>query len=166
MSQFDNCPNRVGTFSYKWARSPYKINPNVPAHKHWCADMDFRCPEPILAALREEIERGIMGYGCTPDDLMKIIADYLSKQDWEDITEEYLNKHLIFSPGVVAGIGLLLHVLTKEGDAIMFNTPSYPHFFDTVAENKRKVVNNKMKCVDGNGLSILKILKRKLLKNK
>ena len=28
----------------------------------WVADMDFRCPEPVLEALRKREEHGVFGY--------------------------------------------------------------------------------------------------------
>ena len=86
---FDNPPSRVNTLSAKWQFEPYKINHDVPRHPHWCADMDFQSAPAIMEAMKTEVERGIFGYGCCPNDLHEIISNYLKEQNW-DLSVEYL----------------------------------------------------------------------------
>lgn len=145
---FDNPPSRIGTTSFKWGLQPYPINPESTLHPHWVADMDFQCCPAIIEAIKKEAERGIYGYSNKPKELFQHLATYLNEQGM-NINEEYLQKNVIFTPGVVAGVGLILTMLTEKGDAVIFQTPSYPHFFESVGDLDRKVVNNKMKYVNG-----------------
>ncbi|ELP92456.1 hypothetical protein EIN_523440 [Entamoeba invadens IP1] len=140
---FDNPPTRVGTNAFKYNITPYPVNKTVPIHPHWVADMDFQAPPAIREALTDLCKLGIFGYSSVPNELYRNITRYLSTHGW-DFTEDRLKQSLMFSPGVVSGIGLVLHAITKEGDAVLFNTPSYPHFFESVTETHRKVVVNKM----------------------
>ncbi|EDR29161.1 hypothetical protein, conserved [Entamoeba dispar SAW760] len=141
--QFDTLPCRIGTDSYKYSVRPYPINENVPLHPHWVADMDYPSCPVIIDAITKVAEKGIYGYANTPKDLYKIISHYLSKQGWE-LSEEHLKEVMILSPGVVTGICVILTALTNVGDSIMFQTPSYPHFFESVEGIDRKVVNNRL----------------------
>jgi cysteine-S-conjugate beta-lyase len=47
---FDTPIERRGTDSMKWLR--YRDRDILPM---WVADMDFRCPEPIVEALRRRV---------------------------------------------------------------------------------------------------------------
>ena len=56
-SIFDQTPPRTGTYSFKWEK--YQGTDILPA---WVADTEFRCADPILAALQTRIEHGNLGY--------------------------------------------------------------------------------------------------------
>ena len=56
---FDQIINRRDTESLKWHRYEEDVLPM------WVADMDFRSPEPVIAALQERVAHGVFGYYST-----------------------------------------------------------------------------------------------------
>ena len=60
---FDEIIDRTGTDSMKYDAGRV-YNPDLP-EKHipmWVADMDFACPQPMLDAMHERLNRRILGY--------------------------------------------------------------------------------------------------------
>mgnify|MGYP000927261880 FL=1 len=55
-SIFDTVLDRRATESLKWRAYAADVLPM------WVADMDFRSPEPVIAALHERVEHGVFGY--------------------------------------------------------------------------------------------------------
>ena len=97
------------------------------------ADMEFKCCDEILEALKEPISNGVIGYDC-PCEKLKWEKE---KNNW-DIKKEWI----VPVPGVVPGIANTILRNTKEGDAVIINTPVYPPFFNAIQLNNRVVVEN------------------------
>ena len=57
-SPFDEIIDRRSTQAYKWLRHDESVLPL------WVADADFKCPQPILDAIQDRIEHGVLGYHC------------------------------------------------------------------------------------------------------
>ena len=58
---FDEIIERRGTISSKWDDVGNRVgNPN--ALPMWVADMDFRCPQPVVDAMIRRAKSGIYGY--------------------------------------------------------------------------------------------------------
>ena len=101
--------------SVKWNRYPSEV---VPL---WVADMDFRCPEPVLRALHERVDQGMFGYGFNSGELAEVIPARLrSRYGWRVSTED-----IVFLPGVVPGINLACRAATQPGDAVLIQVPVY-----------------------------------------
>jgi cystathionine beta-lyase len=121
---FDTLPDRRNTESVKWRMIDEDVLPM------WVADMDFRSPEPVIQALKERIDHGVFGYPQDPDGLKETVVDWLARRhDW-DVTPE----DLVFLPGVVTGFNLAAHAVTRPGDGVLVQTPTYGPFFE-VAHN-------------------------------
>lgn len=113
---FDQVIDRCGTDSEKWSRYPREALPL------WVADMDFRSPEPVLQALHQRIDHGILGYGREPSKLREVIVARLQRlYHWQVEPEA-----LLFLPGVVIGFNLTCQALTSPGDGVLVQTPGYP----------------------------------------
>jgi cystathionine beta-lyase len=118
---FDCIVNRCGTDSVKWCYYPPDALPL------WVADMDFRSPEPVIAALRERVQHGVFGYGKEPPELRSIIIDRLYKlYDWQ-VSPDWL----VFLPGVVIGFNLTCRAFAAPGDGVLLQTPAYPPILAT-----------------------------------
>ncbi|MGB6380006.1 MAG: aspartate aminotransferase, partial [Syntrophobacteria bacterium] len=66
----------------------------------WVADMDFRSPPAVIAALHERADHGVFGYTAVPQDLVSEVQSQLKdKYDWV-IEEEWL----VWLPGLVTGL--------------------------------------------------------------
>jgi cystathionine beta-lyase len=62
---FDSPVDRRNTASLKWDR--YRGRDVLPL---WVADMDFKAPPAVTAALHHHVDHGVFGYTLPPDDLM------------------------------------------------------------------------------------------------
>ena len=111
----------------------------------WVADMDFRTPDFIVAAIRKRCEHEIFGYTYASDDYYNSIIEWVDyKHNWK-IKREWLT----YIPGIVKGIGFVIQFYTKPGDKVIIQPPVY-HPFRLVPHGMgREVVNNPLKLVDG-----------------
>jgi cystathionine beta-lyase len=124
LMHFDEVIDRRNTESLKWN---YYDDDVIPL---WVADMDFRCPKPVIEALHQRIDHGIFGYGLPPADLTTIIQDRMKGlYSWEIEPEE-----VSFVPGCVTGFNLAIHALCNKGDSVIVQTPVYPPFLSAPAE--------------------------------
>ncbi len=119
---FDEIINRTGTNSEKWDK--YKNTDILPM---WVADMDFKAPPPVLKALQERIDHGVLGYTMIPDGLDDIIIRRMKAlYDWK-IEKEWL----IWIPGVVSGLNVAARACGRLDQKIITTTPVYAPFFAT-----------------------------------
>ena len=51
---------------------------------------------------------------------------------------------IVFIEGVVPAISTAIQAFTKEGDAVLINTPVYPPFARSVKLNRRKLIENSL----------------------
>lgn len=113
---FDTIHDRRGTDSSKWARFPAGVIP-MPV-----ADMDFPSPEPIRRALRERVDHGFYGYGRAMTDFHDAFISRLKRRYGWDVSADAL----IPIPGVIPGFNMGLRALTKPGESVAIQLPSYP----------------------------------------
>ena len=141
---FDEIIDRRGTDAVKidgikkyWGREDL-----IPL---WVADMDFRTPLFVIDALRARLGHEILGYPIKPESWYTSIIHWLKdRYDWKVSASE-----LIFTPGVVAGLAMVLHALTKKGDKVMVQPPVYHPFFLLTEHNHREVVYNPLVLENG-----------------
>ncbi len=87
----------------------------------WVADMDFRCPDPVLGALRERVDHGVFGYPSELPELRPVFVERLQRlYDWHVSPEA-----LVFLPGVITGFNLAIRSVTSPGDGVLVQTPVY-----------------------------------------
>ena len=58
-------------------------------------------------------------------------------------------QNILFSPGVVPSLALMMNVFTKVGEAVMVNDPIYTPFMSKVEQNGRKLVTSALKEAEG-----------------
>ncbi len=132
--------DRSAADSVKWAN--YKKDGCLPM---WVADMDFRCDERVIDALKDFIVRGDYGYNNLPEDYYDVFNQWQKKRNRITYDREWIR----FSRGAVNAMHQVIHSLTKPGDAIMINTPLYPPFKSTIKRTGRKVVESRLINEDG-----------------
>lgn len=121
---FDTLIDRRSTDSIKWN---WCDEDELPM---WVADMDFRCPEPVISALQERVAHGIFGYGHCPAELREVLVARLARlYDWR-----VEPRALVFTPGVVVGFNMAAQALTRPGDGLLIQTPVYPPFLTAAAD--------------------------------
>jgi len=111
----------------------------------WVADMDFKTPDFIIDAIKNRLDRGILGYGFKSSAHYKSIINWLNKRH----NFKLLQNQLSSSPGVVTGFSMAIQKFTKPGDKIIVQPPVYFPFFKTVKNAKRQVVYNPLIIQNG-----------------
>ena len=136
---FDEIIDRSGTWSIKYGRAKEGQLPM------WIADMDFKTDPVVSAAMRERIDRDVIGYTSMPEDF----AD--SIQHWQTIRNNYEVKRdwINFCPGVIASINQAYLTFSEPGDKIIVQTPVYDPFFRFAERLGRVPVENPLIEEDG-----------------
>jgi cystathionine beta-lyase len=111
----------------------------------WVADMDFEITAEVKDALHDRVEKGIFGYEKNSDGLKKSVINWFDRRHNWKMDKQFLRT----SPSIMASIGVLINLLTKEGDGVLVQTPSFPKFLHVVPNNDRKLILNPLKPVEG-----------------
>jgi cystathionine beta-lyase len=106
----------------------------------WVADMDFRVPDCVTAALVRLVAHGIYGYYLKRPSLFQAIVDWWGRRHGYAVDPD----GIIFSPGVVPAISHLIQALTATGDGIILQPPVYHPFFWAVRTNERRLLENRL----------------------
>lgn len=133
---FTTLPNRFGHHTYKWkeAETDRQV---LPA---WIADMDFVVLPEIQQAVHDYAEQLVYGYTYASDELVEAVQNWERSQHGYDFKKDAL----VFIEGVVPAISVAIQAFTKEGEAVLINTPVYPPFARTVKLNNRKLITNSL----------------------
>ena len=138
---FTTMPNRFGHHTYKWkeAETDRQV---LPA---WIADMDFEVLPEIRQTVHDYAEQLVYGYTYASDGLIEAV------QDWEENEHGYTfdKEALVFIEGVVPAISIAIQAYTKEGEAVLINTPVYPPFARSIKLNNRKLITNSLLVKNG-----------------
>lgn len=130
---FDELVERRGTGSLKWDVGEKEL-------PMWVADMDF----PTAPIVREAIERraahGVFGYGVVTPEWYGAVSGWWERRHDFKIEEEWL----IFCTGVVPAISSIVRKLTTPGENVLVQTPVYNIFFNSVLNNGRNVLENRL----------------------
>ena len=143
MTQYDftTRPNRLGQNTMKWHSS--ETNPDLL--QMWVADMDFLPLPQVKEALIAYAQDHVFGYSMVPDSLYQAIIDWERDQHQYEVRKE----DIVLIEGVVPAITVAIQALTKEGDAVLINSPVYSPFARTVRLNKRQLISNSLVEKDG-----------------
>lgn len=129
---FDEVLDRSGTWSIKYGRA------KEGQLAMWIADMDFKTDPAVSAALRERIDRDIIGYTSMPDDFQDSVRDWQRSRNGFNVERDWIS----FCPGVIASINQAYLTFTEPGDKIIVQTPVYDPFFRYAQRLGRVPVEN------------------------
>ena len=138
---FETAPSRIGQHTYKWKEAE-KDSQVLPA---WIADMDFEVLPEIQQAVHDYADQLVYGYTYASEELINAVLA------WERDEHGYTfdKEALVFIEGVVPAISTAIQAFTKEGDAVLINTPVYPPFARSVKLNDRRLITNSLIEQDG-----------------
>ena len=144
---FDQYLERRGCGSTKWdgCNEKFGVAPSEDILPMWIADMDFRSPREVIAAVEERAKSEAYGYAVKPDSFYESIINWVNRRYHWKIKKEWI----IFTPGVIPGFHIAIQSLTKPGDGIIVQTPVYYPFMDGIHSNGRTLVNNPLVEKDG-----------------
>ena len=152
---FDEVIDRSNTGSIKW----HYTDDTIPL---WVADMDFKAAQPILDSLQRVVDHGILGYTKQTDGLYQAIINWHSSRYGLSLTAE----QILFSPGVVPSISLMLNLFTEVGDAVLINDPIYAPFVTKTKLNGCKVISSALVEKQGRYEFDLADMEAKIKKNR
>jgi len=139
MYDFDEITERRGTNSCKW--DEVKADNVLPM---WVADMDFKSPPEVIAALEKRVRHGVFGYAGCWDNWYEVLIGWMKKRYGWDARREWIDN----SPSVVASLSMLVRAYTHPGDQVIIQTPVYSPFYTAVRSNGCQLVKNPLVLED------------------
>lgn len=104
----------------------------------WVADMDFRSPPEVIAALEARAAHGIFGYAMADDDYFAAVISWMARRYGRHIERDWL----VITPGVIPAVYNLIQTFTSPGDKILIQPPVYHPFFHAIEDTGRIVARN------------------------
>ena len=141
---FNRLIDRRDSFSLKWSKEALQMvfkKDDDDLLPLWVADMDFECPKPVVDALKKEAEGCVYGYNWhgTPKYLDAVTGWMARRHQWKVDP-----KWIVYSPGIVPAINMMVQTFSNIGDKIIVQPPVYYPFFSAVTENGRKLLLNQL----------------------
>ncbi|MFA9398216.1 MAG: MalY/PatB family protein [Clostridiaceae bacterium] len=148
---FDKITDRHNTNSVKWDLGEKDIIPM------WVADMDFQVSKPVKDALMKVVEHGVFGYSFCQDKYYDAIINWQKNRNQWNVSKDWI----IYSPGIVPAVNILIRALTQTGDKVIVQTPVYYPFFKAINNNGCQIEKNPLKYEDGKYLMDFEDLENK-----
>ena len=130
---FDTITNRKDTGSVKWDFADDAI-------PMWVADMDFETFPGVKKVIMERAAHGIYGYTHDTEAWADAYKYWWKTRHGFEIDRDWL----VFVTAVVPAISSAVRKLTTPGENVLIQTPVYPVFFNSVLNNGRQVLENKL----------------------
>jgi cysteine-S-conjugate beta-lyase len=128
---FDDVPDRRGTHSLKWDK--YGSRDILPL---WVADMDFRSPPAVVAAVEDAASFGNFGYGKVSPELTELVIERMAAlHEWK-IDPSWI----VWLPGMVCAFNLACRSCAGPDDEIISAVPVYPPFLTAPGHGGQKLV--------------------------
>lgn len=140
---FDKVTDRRNTASIKWETYKEDVLPM------WVADMDFEVAEPICEAIRKRASHSIYGYTSPSEEYYLAMCSWWKRRHDFELKKEWI----LFSPGVVPAVNMLIQAFTQPGDKVLIQVPVYTPFFEAIKNNGCQVVENPL--INDNGSFII-----------
>jgi len=134
---FDTRVDRRGTHCSKWdmMESCYGVSAD-DGIAMWVADMEFRPPHCVQAALQAMVDHGIYGYFGDDSAYLSSIQWWMrERHGWDVEPAAIFTTH-----GLVNGTGICVDAYTTPGDGVVLFTPVYHAFARIIKAAGRQVV--------------------------
>ena len=135
---FDTVTERRQTYASKWDVKEGELPLSM-------ADMEFKVAPQIREALQKRLDNGIYGYTDVPDIWYSAYMSWWKKRHGLDIRKE----DLIFCTGVIPAISSAVRKLTTPAEKVLIQTPVYNIFYNSILNNGRVVLENRLRYENG-----------------
>lgn len=134
---FETVLDRYDNGSVKWnlmkKKKPQVERGIVPFS---IADMEFKNPPEIVEALKDCLDRGVLGYQTAEPSWYEAVTGWTRRRyGWETRPEWFYT-----TPGIVNALYHGVAAFTEEGDGVIVMPPVYYPFYKAVEENGRSLV--------------------------
>ena len=141
---FNNITDRHNTNAIKFDLAVARGKP-ADVLSLWVADMDFPTAPEILDALHAKVNHGIFGYSVPNENFYEAVKNWQKTEHDFEVERRWI----VTTPGVVFAIASAIKAFTKEGEAVIIQTPVYYPFKNMIEANKRKLVTSPLFEKDG-----------------
>ncbi len=143
---FDTQVNRFGTHSVKWdSMEAFYGVPAKDGIAMWVADMEFRPPQCVQAALETMLAHGVYGYYGDETEYRAAIRWWMqTRHGWQIDPAAIFTTH-----GLVNGTAMCVDAFTQAGDAVVLTTPVYHAFARVIKAAGRSVTECPLALVEG-----------------
>src|SRR5512140_2221961 len=118
-SMFDRVPDRRSPdVMNKWTWYPGDVIPM------WVADMDFRSPPPVLAALHKAVTQGVLGYELPSKALLTTVAARMERLYGWKVDPDWV----VAVTGIVSGFSVAARALHTRKKGYLIQPPVYNEF--------------------------------------
>lgn len=152
---FDAVIDRTGTGSIKHDLK-WEIFQNREVLPMWVADMDFETPDFIRQAVAKRALHPVYGYTFRDEDYYQSIISWMRRRHGWHIEKDWI----VFSPGVVPALNMVVLALTSPGDKVIVQPPVYFPFFTAVKDHERELVSNELLCLNDRYLIDFELLEQ------
>lgn len=111
----------------------------------WVADMDFKCPKPVVDALIARVQHGIYGYSAPTEEFYQSVVQWMRRRHGWEISPEWI----CLTPGVVPALNMLVRAFASSGDRVLIQPPVYYPFYRAIENNGAEVALNPLVYKDG-----------------
>lgn len=89
------------------------------------ADMDFKTAPEVKAACLKRADKDFYSYTAVDDEVYEAIIKWQKDMHELNVKKEWI----MFAPGTVPGIDLVVRAIIGDGEKVIIQTPVYPPFF-------------------------------------
>ncbi len=109
------------------------------------ADMDFRAPPCVLAAMQARLAHGVFGYETIQPGLIPALTGWMERRHGWQIDRN----HILRAPNVLNALAMAVNLFSDPGGKVIVQPPVFFDFFDILRENNREAVLNPLVLRDG-----------------
>ncbi len=131
---FDEYYDRRGVDSKKYSAGKFEGDV-LPM---WIADTDFRCPKPVMDAIRKRAEHETLGYPEELTGFQQAAKGWMAKRHGWEVEDDWIQ----FVTGVVPGAIFTLLSNTQPGDQVVCLGPLFGPLRACVIDNGRQLVES------------------------
>ena len=111
----------------------------------WIADMDFRAPPAVNAALQKMVDHGVHGYYGPDDSFREALVGWMARRhDWTVQPEWALQTH-----GLGNALAVIINTCSAPGEGVIVFSPVYHSFMRIIKANDRRVHAAPLRLEDG-----------------
>jgi cystathionine beta-lyase len=141
---FDEVIDRRHTQSSKWDNVGARVG-NKDALPMWVADTDFRCPQPVVDAVKARMEHTIYGYPFVVPEFKQATINWIERRHGWRLEAEWI----VFATGIVPVLNTMVQAFTEPGDEVIIQRPVYHPFGFAISDNNRVISDNSLVYRDG-----------------
>ncbi len=143
MNNFDMPALRKGTACIKWdfQEADFGRTGLLPFS---IADADYRTYQPIIDALKQRVDNGVIGYTDLNEEYFSAVKGWCSRRHgW---TPE--SSWIVPVGGIVPAMSTAIEVLTEPGAGVIVQPPVYDPFYSIIEASGRKILKNDLLKTD------------------